>query len=113
MRAYCDAFCSKSAKCQLHTDILLLDYIYKTNKFGIPPLNVACAGCFFSIAFRFLDQEVEENYNESVQSNLCDPYLTLKSGLLLLLLIANRCSLSIYSCEARPLLPAYIKVCNN
>ncbi len=48
-----------------HPDILLLDCTYKTNKFDMPLVNVLGVdnmGKSFSVAFAFLDSEVEENY---------------------------------------------------
>ena len=50
--------------------IILLDCIYKTNKFGMPLLHVLGVdhyGQSFTIALCFLDQEVAENYTEAVQ----------------------------------------------
>lgn len=48
-----------------HPDILLLDCTYKTNKFDMPlvdVLGVDNMGKSFSVAFAFLDSEIEENY---------------------------------------------------
>ena len=48
-----------------HPDILLLDCTYKTNKFDMPlvdVLGVDNMGRSFSVAFAFLDSEIEETY---------------------------------------------------
>jgi hypothetical protein len=53
-----------------HPDILLLDCTYKTNKFDMPLLNILGVdnmGYSFSVGFCFLDQEVEENYDEAIR----------------------------------------------
>lgn len=50
---------------QAYLEILLPNYIYKTNKYNMPSLDVigidACQRSF-RIAFAFLSSEVEEDY---------------------------------------------------
>ena len=53
-----------------YPDILLLDYIYKTNKFDILLLHVLSIDYYsnsFTVTLCFLDQEITENYIEAVQ----------------------------------------------
>jgi hypothetical protein len=52
-----------------HSDVLLLDYIYKTNKFNMLLLNILGVdhhGNLFIIALCFLDQKITENYTKAV-----------------------------------------------
>ena len=52
-----------------HPNILLLDCIYKTNKFDMPLLDILSVdyhGNSFTITLCFLDQEITENYIEVV-----------------------------------------------
>jgi hypothetical protein len=52
-----------------HPDVLLLDCMYKTNKFDMPLLDILGIdhyGNSFTIALCFLDHEVTENYKEAV-----------------------------------------------
>ena len=52
-----------------HPDILLLDSTYKTNKFGMPLLDILGVdnmNCSFSVGFCFMDQETQEAYNEAI-----------------------------------------------
>jgi hypothetical protein len=52
-----------------YPDILLLDYIYKTNKFDMPLLNILGVnniGNSFSVSFCFLNQKVKENYDKAI-----------------------------------------------
>ena len=63
-----------------YPDIMLLDCTYKTNLFEMPvlySLGVDNLGNSFTIALCFLDQEIEENYNEAVQfiRTLFQPFL--------------------------------------
>ena len=53
-----------------YPDILLLDCTYKTNKFDmllLYALGIDNYGNSFTIALCFLDQEVEENYDEVIR----------------------------------------------
>lgn len=53
-----------------HFDMLLLDCTYKSNKFDMPLLDIIgvdSMGCTFSVAFCFLDSEIEENYSKAIQ----------------------------------------------
>ena len=52
-----------------HSDVLLLDYIYKTNKFDMPLLYILGVDHYsnsFTVALRFLDQKVTKNYIKAV-----------------------------------------------
>jgi hypothetical protein len=52
-----------------HPNILLLDYIYKTNKFDMLLLYILGVNHHsdsFTVALYFLDQEVAKNYIEAV-----------------------------------------------
>jgi hypothetical protein len=53
-----------------HSDVLLLDYTYKTNKFDMLLLNILSVDYYsnsFTIALCFLNQEITENYMKTVQ----------------------------------------------
>ena len=53
-----------------YPDILLLDCTYKTNKFDMPLLYALGVDNYrnsFTIALCFLNQEIEENYDEAVR----------------------------------------------
>ena len=56
-----------------YSNILLLDYTYKTNKFNMLLLDILRVNNHnyrFSISVCFLDSEVEDNYKEAIQ-HLC------------------------------------------
>jgi MULE transposase domain len=49
----------------LYSDLVLLDYIYKTNRFKLPLLNIVGSTCLstaFYIAFCFLKYKDKESY---------------------------------------------------
>jgi hypothetical protein len=53
-----------------HPNVLLLDCMYKTNKFNIPLLNILGINHHsnsFTITLCFLDHKVTKNYKEAVQ----------------------------------------------
>lgn len=50
---------------QTYPDLLLLDYTYKTNKYGMPLLDIIGVDAYersFYVAFTFLSSETEEDY---------------------------------------------------
>ena len=52
-----------------YPNILLLDYIYKTNKFDILLLDILSVNYYsnlFTIMLYFLDQEITENYIDAI-----------------------------------------------
>ena len=52
-----------------YSNILLLDYTYKTNKFDMPLLDILGVdnrNYRFSISVCFLDSEVKDNYKEAI-----------------------------------------------
>jgi hypothetical protein len=52
-----------------HSDVLLLNYTYKTNKFDMLLLNILSVDYYsnsFIISLCFLDQEITENYIKTV-----------------------------------------------
>lgn len=55
---------------QAYSELLLLDYTYKTNKYQMPLLNMigvdACRRSF-SIAFAFLSVEQEDDYARALE----------------------------------------------